>query len=358
MAHGGNVFAASARYGIVVEQWIDLSTATNPEPYPIGAIDPQAFQKLPYLRPVLTEHAAAYYGSQALLPIPGTQAAIQLLPQCLQSYPVLLPATGYQEHAFHWRQAGVEVTTYPSFELATAESAIDAAIEANPQRHIVVINPNNPTGLRFSVATLSGWAQRLATGAYLIVDEAFMDTSPAASVLQNSLANNMIVLRSFGKFFGLAGIRLGFVFANQAMLATLAQRLGPWSVNGPAQSIAIAALKDQDWIRQATQRIAAAAELTQKLFAPLLHAVKPVQTRHEMLFSSYLLSDASARQIQEHFSQQGILLRLIEVNAQQSLLRTGLLSAQQSAEVGRVEHAVSAYVASHTTSLHAYNVGV
>ncbi len=348
VGHGGNVDAASARYGIAVEQWIDLSTATNPESYPLCPIEPQAFQRLPYLRPALAEQAAAFYGSAELLPVPGTQAAIQHLPHCLESYPVLVPATGYQEHAFHWRQAGVDVTTYPAFELAAAENAIDAAIEENPRRHIVVINPNNPTGLRFSAATLAGWAQRLATDAYLIIDEAFMDTSPAASVLHNSLSNNMIVLRSFGKFFGLAGIRLGFVFANKTVLAALSQRLGPWAVNGPAQCIAIAALKDHDWVQQARGRIDAAAEHTQKLFAPLFRVVEPVQTSHEMLFSSYLLGASSAQQIQQQFAQQGILLRLIEVNAQHSLLRAGLVSEQQEAAVCRVEQAVDDYVNSHS----------
>lgn len=134
--HGGDIIAASVRYDIAVEQWIDLSTATNPEPYPLCPIDAQAFQKLPYLMPALAEQAAAFYGSAELLPIPGTQAAIQHLPQCLKSYPVLLPATGYQEHAFHWCQAGVGVAFYPSFELAAAENAIDAAIDDNPLRHM------------------------------------------------------------------------------------------------------------------------------------------------------------------------------------------------------------------------------
>ena len=356
--HGGSVTAASESYGIAVEQWIDLSTATNPEPYPLCPIDSQAFRKLPYLRPTLAEHAATFYGSADVLPIPGTQAAIQQLPQCLESYPVLVPATGYQEHAFHWHQAGVTVTTYPSFDLAAAENAIDVAIEENPQRQIVVINPNNPTGLRFSAATLAGWARRLATGAYLIIDEAFMDTSPAASVLHNSFSDNMIVLRSFGKFFGLAGIRLGFVFANKMVLAALVQRLGPWAVNGPAQCIAITALQDREWVQEARLRIDAAAELTRKLFAPLFRVVEPVHTSHEALFSSYLLADSLAQKIQQHFAKQGILLRLIEVNSQQSLLRAGLLSERQETAVCRVEQAVDDYVKIHPFNSSTYSVGV
>ena len=122
-AHGGDLRLASARYGIPASDWLDLSTGINPEPYPVGALEPKCFEQLPYPQPELLELAAAYYGSDQLLPVAGTQMAIQLLPQCLPPVPVLLPRWGYQEHRLQWQRAGVEIDTYPSLSDAAARGS-------------------------------------------------------------------------------------------------------------------------------------------------------------------------------------------------------------------------------------------
>jgi cobalamin biosynthetic protein CobC len=340
--HGGDIIQASAVYGLPTEQWIDLSTGINPQPYPINAPDPRVYQRLPYLLPELMTRAAAYYGHDRLLPVPGSQAVIQHLPACLPQRPVLAPEPGYQEHAMHWRKRGEMVATYPAFDAEAAADCIDAALRQDKQRHLVIINPNNPSGLQFPPEQLVDWSQQLSSDSYLIVDEAFMDLTPAKSVLGNGFTSNMIVLRSFGKFFGLAGIRLGFVFANRTMLQALQAHTGLWAVNGPAQAIAIDALQDQTWQQAARENIGRCSELTRQLFAPLFADAGAVCITQQPLFSTWKLDRVRALMIYDFFLRHGILLRLIELSRTQSLLRVGVLNAQDPERVERVQKRVDA----------------
>ncbi|MEJ2416125.1 MAG: pyridoxal phosphate-dependent class II aminotransferase [Exilibacterium sp.] len=342
IGHGGDLIAASNRYGIAPEKWIDLSTGINPNPYPVAALDPRAFQRLPYLLPELMQKAGTFYGNGSLLPVSGTQSVIQTLPHCLPARPVLLPDLGYREHALRWRRAGVPVSGYPAREMAAACAAIEAALERDNCQHLVVINPNNPTGLRFAPEQLLNWAERLAPGAHLIVDEAFMDLTPHQSVLSTGTAENMVVMRSFGKFFGLAGIRLGFVFAAPALLDGLQRNIGLWTVNGPAQAIAIEALADVAWQAQARLDINRSGRVTRRVFAPLWQRFPCHRTVHEHLFSSYWMAAEDAHNITRFFARSGILLRLIKVDAQAALVRIGLLNRKQKNVVAKVNQAVFA----------------
>ncbi|MBW8896584.1 MAG: aminotransferase class I/II-fold pyridoxal phosphate-dependent enzyme [Massilia sp.] len=210
--HGGNLRAAQQRYGGT--DWIDLSTGINPHGYPAPALAPNAWRRLPEADPALVRAACDYYGAPHLLPVAGTQAAIQALPRL---------------------RAGLA---------GPARVTVSAP---------VVVNPNNPTGATVAPAQLLDWAERLAArGGWLVVDEAFGDTARSLSVTRHADRPALIVLRSVGKFFGLAGLRLGFVGAEPSLLAALDELLGPWAVSGPAQDIATAALRDRAW-QHATQ---------------------------------------------------------------------------------------------------------
>ncbi|HYD95703.1 MAG TPA: threonine-phosphate decarboxylase CobD [Noviherbaspirillum sp.] len=239
LEHGGNLRDAAARFNRPLADWLDLSTGINPQPYPAPALQPLAWHRLPEANPALALAAQAYYGAPCMLPVAGTQAAIQALPRLRAPARVIVSAPSYAEHAHCWRQAGHAVREVPYDRLAQHVGEAEV---------LVVCNPNNPTGACIPHDVLLAWAEELgARGGWLVVDEAFGDTAPAASIAQFTDRPGLVVLRSVGKFFGLAGLRLGFVAAQASFLARLADWLGPWAVSGPAQDIGIAALQDRAW---------------------------------------------------------------------------------------------------------------
>ena len=244
LEHGGKLNEAVAHYGIAREQWIDLSTGINPQSYPAPVLSADAWHRLPEQCDALVAAACTYYGAPQMLPVAGTQAAIQALPQLrLRDHgkaSVVVSAPSYAEHAHRWAQAGHAMQEVTYDQLAAVAGQCDV---------MVICNPNNPTGARVPAADLLQWAQaQAARGGWLVVDEAFGDTSPELSVAGHTGKQaGLIVLRSVGKFFGLAGVRLGFVAAQQQLLDALQDCLGPWAVSGPAQEIGTAALRDTAW---------------------------------------------------------------------------------------------------------------
>ena len=250
IAHGGNLRRAMAQYGGQASDWMDLSTGINPHAYPAPPIAPDAWHRLPEPDTGLIDAACAYYGAPVLLPVAGTQAAIQTLPRLRTHSRVAVVSPTYAEHALRWREAGHAVT-----EIAPAD--IEAYIDHCDV--MVVCNPNNPTGNRVAPDRLLAWADRLATrGGWLVVDEAFGDMEPGLSVAAHCQQPGLVVLRSVGKFFGLAGLRLGFVGAEPRVLERLSALLGPWSISGPAQQVGCAALADRAW--QQTMRLRLATD--------------------------------------------------------------------------------------------------
>jgi len=246
LEHGGRLLAAARQYGRPVDDWLDLSTGINPTAYPVPAIPPSAWRRLPEPEDGLLAAAAAYYGTDHLLPVAGSQQAIAWLPQLLRARHVAVLAPTYAEHAAAWQEAGCAVTRFAASELASMAEATDVADV------VVVVNPNNPDGTRFAPTQLGEVAARMARrGGWLVVDAAFADAEPE-SRLDIAAANRhnppgLIVLRSLGKFFGLAGARVGFVLAPQDILAALSRHVGPWPLAGPARFAATAALVDHAW---------------------------------------------------------------------------------------------------------------
>ena len=248
LEHGGRVGAASARWGIAAADWLDLSTGIAPWPYPLAPPPAECWQRLPEDDDGLEAVARKYYGAAALLPLPGSQAAIMALPRLRPAATVAVLAPGYGEHAAAWQAAGHATQAFAATELETvAASAADA---------VVLGNPNNPTGERFDRDRLLAVAARLRQrGGWLVVDEAFADVEGRdrlADTAGKAGTENLIVLCSLGKFFGLAGARVGFAIAAPPLLIRLGELIGPWAVANPARWAARQALVDTDW--QATQR--------------------------------------------------------------------------------------------------------
>lgn len=250
--HGGDLAAAERRWGRPAAGWLDLSTGINPWPYPLPPLAAEAWTRLPGRAEEETLRAAAVHrfgvaAPDRVLAGPGTSALIQALPRIRAAGAVDVVAPTYGEHARAWAAAGHTVREVARFE--------DAAAPVQ-----VVVNPNNPDGRVVPPALLLDRAAVLAArGGLLLVDEAFGDMSPALSVAPR-LAPGLVVLRSFGKFYGLAGLRLGFALALPEILAPLAAQLGPWPVSGPALAVGTAALADDGWGAATMARLAAAAD--------------------------------------------------------------------------------------------------
>lgn len=239
--HGGNLETARTAFG--GGDWIDLSTGINRRPYPVPPIPAESWTALPTAdaRAALIAAAARAYGVNpgAVLPLAGAQAAIQLYPllRTPDLAKVLTPT--YNEHAAALKAQGWTVHSVQRLE------------DLEGAKIAVVVNPNNPDGQCHSPKALRDLAQ---TVGLLVVDESFADPHPEVSVARHA-SDRLLVLRSFGKFYGLAGVRLGFALGGADTLATLAETAGPWAVSGPALSIGAAALSDRDWARDTSARL-------------------------------------------------------------------------------------------------------
>ncbi|MFC0268529.1 threonine-phosphate decarboxylase [Kushneria aurantia] len=326
--HGGDLATASARFGIARQRWLDLSTGINPWPYPITPITAADCRALPDDGTALVEAARDYYLPAAherlgILPVPGSQWAIERLPGLFERGGVALPHIGYREHAWRWQQAGHRPWFYNPDDLLDGGFNI---AQADDLRAMVVVNPNNPGGQHHTPRALTALAQALRPrGALLIVDEAFADSAPAISLLP-TLPDNVLVLRSLGKFFGLAGLRLGFAIGQggaDTPLERLTGQSGPWMISAPAQRGGGEALRDRDWQATMRQRLDAASQhqgdwLTERLGQEVQYR------RRSALFNAFDMLPQRALDWHRRLAEQGVLTRLWPVDTSLSLLRIGL----------------------------------
>ncbi|MFM0209710.1 threonine-phosphate decarboxylase CobD [Paraburkholderia sediminicola] len=297
VVHGGNLHEAAERYGIPYAQWLDLSTGINPHGYPVPPVPAEAWRRLPDDGDGFAACAARYYGAPDaahVLPVAGSQAAIRALPALLPRARVGIAPLTYSEYV-------------PAFERAAHEIVpLDVSWDILPDAltHVVVVNPNNPTAEHLSAGKLLHWhAQLTSRGGTLLVDEAFADTMPSASLAASTHLDGLIVLRSPGKFFGLAGVRAGFVLGAPARLDALRRTLGAWTVSGPARHAVKAAFEDDLWQQQMRTRLAAeSARLVN-----LLHA-QGLATQSTPLFA--WTHDARAAALHEALAQRGVWTRL------------------------------------------------
>lgn len=296
LEHGGRLRAASLRYGIALADWLDLSTGIAPYGWPLPAISASAWTRLPEQDDGLEIAARDYYGVANLLPVAGSQAAIQALPRLVRNATVGIVSPAYAEHAAAWQREGHRL-------LELSEGGIERALERLDV--LLLVNPNNPTGRRIEPQRLLDWHARLAErGGWLVVDEAFIDCTPEFSLAAFSERPGLIVLRSFGKFFGLAGIRLGFVLAQTTLLDQLAELLGPWAISGPSRVVATALLQDQAGQRLQRKRLLVDGER----LATLLSTQGFASTGGCALFQ--FCCTAQANELHEFLAMHGILTRL------------------------------------------------
>lgn len=296
--HGGSLGRARALFPDAPEPFVDLSTGINPHSYPLFDPPATAFTRLPEAARLseLLAVAAAAYGAPSAAHIvagPGTQILLPRVAALLKAGRALVLSPTYAEHARAATIAGHAVAETSDFDaLAEADLAI-------------VVNPNNPDGRVVSRERLLKLADAMKTkGGLLVVDEAFMDVGPReASLATDTGRGGLVVLRSFGKFFGLAGVRLGFALTDQATAAQLDSQLGPWAVAGPTLEYGIHALGDVVWQEQMRRQLNDDAARLDALF--LRHGV-PV-AGGTTLFRYLDFGDAPA--LFKTLGQAGILLR-------------------------------------------------
>ncbi len=317
--HGGNLEAAASDYGVPLDQWLDLSTGIAPWCYPELSVPNQVWQRLPHGDAELLRAAADYYSCPEthIVSLSGSQQAIATIPRLFDKpCRVAVPELGYFEHRKAWQAAGHQLVEYKDAELTAlvAEGQVDA---------VVAINPNNPTGFQWRANDLLDLREQLhRRGGLLLVDEAFADSNP-----QNSLAGccplpGLLVLRSIGKFFGLAGLRLGFALGDDNWSQCLRQALGCWHVNGPAQWIGARLLSDSDWQLQQRSRIEASAEL---LFEVLQNCFGDrAEVVSTQLFVRVQCDAELGESVFERLAQSGILIRRFGLPTKRYCLRFGL----------------------------------
>ena len=308
--HGGRLDQASAAFGEPPEGWLDLSTGINPFAYDALTIHPDLIRRLPHDGDLggLLLAARSAYGldpATAVAAAPGTQAIIQILPHLREPSAVAVLGPTYEEHAACWRHAGHSVSEADSLPDALAADVV------------VAVNPNNPDGRLIPASALAEAADELFRGGgLLIADEAFADVAPDFSTAPLLPLPGLVVLRSLGKFFGLAGLRLGFAAGEPEIISAIRERLGPWAVSGPAIAIGHRALSDRRWQEDMRQTLGGARRQLDRLLAGNNLTV----IGGTDLFRLVEADDAG--RIYEHLARNGILTRYFQSHSR--WLRIGL----------------------------------
>lgn len=326
--HGGSLATARRLFPDAPEPWIDLSTGINPHSYPLFDLPQAALTRLPEPARVaeLAAVAARAYDAPAaenLVAAPGTQILLPLVMGLVRPGRAAVLAPTYAEHARTAALAGHTVVETERFDALTAA---DLAI---------VVNPNNPTGRvcsREDLLTLAAALDR--KGGLLVVDEAFMDVGPRAESLAADVERGgIVVLKSFGKFFGLAGVRLGFAIASGRTARRLGESLGPWAVSGAALEYGLEGLADTEWQQVMRERLAREAVALDALLAR--HGIPVGGGTSLFRFSEH----RDSRLIHEALGRSGILVRRFD--RLPDCLRFGLPAGER--ETKRLDEALTAW---------------
>lgn len=299
--HGGGLDAAIARFGGTRGDWIDLSTGINPTPYPLPDIPARFWQALPDSG----DQAALKSAARSFWDIPdgadiaaasGVSALIAALPRLAPAATVGIAHPTYNEHA----------ASFAAFGWAVQTTAADTN---------VYVHPNNPDGRLWPRDTIRANHTTLT-----VIDESFCDTTPEHSHIHLAAKPGFVVLKGLGKFWGLAGLRLGFAAAHPDTIAQLEQMLGPWAISGPAQHIGQAALSDTAWADATRTRLTADAHRLDQLMTTA-GAASPCGTT---LFRTYHVANAQAWF--EKLANSHILSRIFPYS--DTMIRLGLPASE------------------------------
>ena len=281
--HGGNLDSAAKHYGGKRQDWLDLSTGINPEAYSLNSVQEADWKALPdkLANTEICLAARKFWNvpdRADILAVPGCSSAIAQIPTLFSPGSVEIAVPTYNEHAASFQFHGWQTLT-----------------KSKSAQARVIVHPNNPTG-KFS---------ELPDPAPLnIIDESFCDIAPLRSHIARSAMPGHIILKSFGKFWGLAGLRLGFAIGDPFLIKALRQKLGPWPVSGIALRIGTKALQDYDWANNTRNRL----KIDIARLDTLLMTLKAKPIGDCSLFRTYAVEDAA--QIQKQFAESLIWSRI------------------------------------------------
>jgi cobalamin biosynthetic protein CobC len=327
MLHGGDLTVAAARYGGGPDDWLDLSTGINPHAYPVPAVAPRFWRSLPTqgdLDALLGAARNAYGVAEegGIVAAAGTQALIQWTPRLAPEGATAVLGPTYNEHARAFRAAGRRV------------QEIGVLQEWRDQPNLIVVNPNNPDGRLLPLGQLAALADEAARrNGWLIVDESFIDVAPERTAASLAVARPVVILRSFGKFHGLAGLRLGFALAPAAIAERFLKALGPWAVAGPALAIGLAALRDWEWAKAMRERLSREAEGLDGVLRAAGFGGAGGTTLYR------LVRHAQAQTVHAHLTERRIWVRVFDWD--DSLLRFGLPGGDTA--LARLRDALAAF---------------
>lgn len=328
LIHGGALDYMRASYPDAPEPWMDLSTGINPWSYPNTIVSDRALSELPTrtARDACKAAMASAIGAppETVRLAPGSELLIRLLPDVIKPKRLAILTPTYGDHLSTWRRADADI-------IETSDP-LSFAMDVDA---VIISHPNNPDGRCFDPDTLEAARQKLVSrGGFLIVDEAYADLNPAQSLAPHGGLDGLIILRSFGKFFGLAGLRLGAIIAPACVRNAIADRLGVWPISGTALDIGARGYADLTWQTRTRERLAAAAaDLSNALDHP---GIKTVGGTH--LFQ--LIEVANAHRLFDQLAQAGIYVRRFE--GSKTHLRIGLPESAEA--LARLQVALSLLV--------------
>lgn len=330
--HGGNLDFARQEFPQVMVPWIDLSTGINPFPYPIASFDLSLYHALPSSlhEERVREVAADHYGcldSRYVALASGTQILISLIPYWLPAREVCILCPTYSEYESSWQQKGVVIN-----KVSTMSQFMDCAWK----REVVgvICNPNNPDGRFLDRVQMEAMIRIWDRGKnYLILDEAYMDFVGPGMASSLPSFSRLVILRSLGKAYGLAGLRVGFLLAQPEIVQKVQKMLGSWPVSGPALQITLQALQDIQWLARVKRELWKQQDrLEQLCMRYSLHTVGKTA-----LFR--LIRHEQANALWRHLALQGIWVRRFEYDS--TWLRLGMPSSEQDWQ--RLEKAFHSY---------------
>ena len=311
--HGGNSDEAAKAYGMTPEQMYDLSTGISPIAYDMVLPSSSHYQKLPMTSALDDLYKAARGAYQvpthaAICCGAGSQSLLGMLPNVMAGSEIVwCREPTYNEHRYRWEKAGHQVDG--------GDSCPDDA------KIIILGQPNNPDGRLWKHDEIAHYHAMMAErNGLLIIDEAFVDAMPEHSYMPHAGDDNLVILRSVGKFYGLAGIRVGFAIGGKEIIAKLADDIGPWPISQPAIDIALTALSDHEWQISHSKRL---YELSSKLVEILAGAGFTIVAQQPLFVT---IQDESIYEFHDHLARHGFWTRIYQNYP--SMMRLGLISQQ------------------------------
>tara|TARA_B110000438_G_scaffold241576_1_gene240751 strand:- start:48 stop:1010 length:963 start_codon:yes stop_codon:yes gene_type:complete len=312
-------------FGFPVQGWLDLSTGVNLRAYPNVNLTDSSLKLLPQQEQMEKLLAAArkFYkvpSDMGIVAAPGSQVLIQQLPTLSSHQRVSIVGPTYAEHARNWKERGHVV------------GMVDCLTKIQDAEIVVIVNPNNPNGKTAACNDLLSIAKETnKINGLLVIDEAFADALPEVSIIPHLKNDSIVVLRSFGKFFGLPGIRLGFAIGPLNQINLLKKRLGPWAVSGPALEIGARAFNDTQWIKDTRTQLIKRCKILDAIF----HRAGLKVLGGTSLFR--LIENESAQKLFSHLGKLGIYVRKFPEH--ESWLRMGVPDTKS--DFARLEKALT-----------------